>query len=219
MASTRAHWATGVPDLVNDLDEVPNYLSVAQVSAATALSTNTIEDALSRDPITKPGNPLGPLSRPARRVGNTPLWSSEQVEEAVRLQRANGHRHLGGGDRPLPVVDAETADEKGYISTEEIAAMTHMVTRMARGMRPVHEQTVRRWVRDNGDFPPAVALRARRAGHPGVPIVVYRADDVLRFLLDRPKVHIVPPTEELRARLEELREERDHEETPVAQRA
>jgi len=205
MASTRARWAEGVPDLVGDLTQVPNYMNVAQVSAATSLSPNTIEDALSRPPITNPGNALGPLSRPARRVGNTPLWSREQVDEAVRRQRATGHRHLGGGDRPLPLVDADDADRSGYVSTEEIAEMAHMRTQGE--LRPVHEQTVRRWARDNGDFPPAVALRARSQGHPGVPIVVYDGEKVLEFLRNRGGVHVVPHTERLKARLRELEQE------------
>lgn len=183
MAHTRARWAEDVPDLTGNLSEVPKYMNVAEVSAATGLSPNTIEDALSRPPITKPNNPLAPLSRPARRIGNTPLWSHEQVERAKALQRITvGHRHLGGGNTPLPLMDADVADERGYVSTEEIAAMTHMRTGHKGSLKAVHEQTVRRWARDNGDFPPAVALRARSQGHPGVPIVVYDGEEVLTFL-------------------------------------
>lgn len=181
MANTRAAWAKDVPDLyeTGELDQAANYLTTPEVASATGLSVKTIEDALSRPPVTKETNPLYPLSRPARRIGNAPLWSHEQVAQAVELRRADEPRYLGGGEGPLETIDAAKSDEKGYLSTTEIAAM---VPNSRDPERTVHEQTVRRWARENADFPHAVALRARSAGHPGVPIVVYNGDEIRRWL-------------------------------------
>lgn len=182
MASTRARWAENVPDLYNSLDQVKNYFSSAQVSNATGLSTNTIEDALSRPEITSDTNTLGPLSRPAARVGNAPLWSKAQVQEAIRRQQSGGPRFLGGGTSQLPTVDAPLAEENGYLSTAEIAEIAHMRRTTAHPWGPVHEQTVRRWAREDDTFPPAVALRARSTGHAGVPIVVYDGIQIRAWL-------------------------------------
>lgn len=181
MANTRAAWAKDVPDLyeTGELHLAVNYLRTPEVASATGLSVETIGDALSRPPVTKENNPLHPLSRPERRIGNSPLWSHEQVERAVELRRANEPRYLGGGDGPLETIDAAKADERGYLSTTEIAAM---VPNPRNPERTVHEQTVRRWARENADFPRAVALRARSQGHPGVPIVVYNGDEIRRWL-------------------------------------
>lgn len=201
MANTRARWAESVPDLYGSLEEVDKYLNAARVSAATGLSVNTIEDALSRPPITNSTNVLGPLSRPARRIGNSPLWSQEQVDEAVERQRANGPRHLGGGDAQLPVIDSELSDQNGYLSTAEIAEITYMSRSLLRGWRPVHEQTIRRFARDYEDFPPAVALRARSEGHAGVPIVVYDGEAIREWLRSRaPKIRVQEREEPTQAR-------------------
>lgn len=179
MANTRAVWARDVPDLYGRLDEVSRYLGVADVSRATGLSVPTIEDSLSRPPVTKKNNPLSALSRPAARVGNAALWSHEQVAKACELRQSSGGRYLGGGTEPLETIDAADADARGYISTNEIAEMV----RNPKTGKPIHEQTVRRWARDNDDFPAAMALRARSQGHPGVPIVVYDAKQIRKWLI------------------------------------
>lgn len=193
MASTRARWAEGVEDLYGDLDKVGDYLNSAQVSSATGLSVNTIEDALSRPPITSETNILGPLSRPAKRIGNSPLWSRQQVEEANRRRQSDAPRHLGGGDSQLPVVDADLSNENGYLSTSEIAEIALMRRTEAHEWQPVHEQTVRRWARDYDDFPPAVALRARSTGHAGVPLVVHDGTQVRAWLATRPNIRVGEP--------------------------
>lgn len=164
--NTRAHWAEGVPDLYGDLSSARNYLTLPQVSDKTSLSPNTLKDALSRPKVTKSDNPMFALSRPAARIANQPLYSAEQVKAALKIQRENGHRHLGGGDEPLPVVSAEESARAELISAVEIAEFAG-----------VHEQTVRRWIREAASFPSAVALRSRSGEpgekvHPGVPIVV-----------------------------------------------
>ena len=184
MANTRANWAKGVPDLYEsgELHLAADLLRVAEVASATGLSVKTIEDALSRPPVTKEANALVHLSRPHRRIGNAPLWSHEQVTRAVELRSGDEPRFLGGGDTQLETIDAESANAKGYLSTTEIAAM---VPNSRNPKRTVHEQTVRRWARENKDFPRAVALRARSGGHPGVPIVVYDGGEIRAWLYDR----------------------------------
>lgn len=181
MANTRAGWARDVIDLYEsgDLAEAANLLNAAAVASATGLSKETIEDVLSRPPITKKSNPLYWLSRPYRRMGNAPLWSHEQVERTVAARNEGGPRFLGGGDKQLVTMDADTAAEHGYLSTTEIAAM---VPNSRNPSRTVHEQTVRRWARENDDFPRAAALRARAGGHPGVPIVVYDGGEIRAWL-------------------------------------
>lgn len=199
MASTRALWAEDVEDLYpGRLDEVSRYLDVAQVSARTGLSTNTILDSLSRPKVTSETNVLGPLSRPAAHVGGSPLWSQEQVDESLRRQkaineqRATGQRHLGGGDEALPTMTPDEADQRGFLSTAEIAEIAHMRRGQNGAWKSVHEQTVRRWARDDGDFPKAVALRLRSSGHPGVPIVLYNGGQVRAWLATKaPKIKIV----------------------------
>lgn len=175
--NTRAHWATDIPDLYpGDLASAGKYLTQAQVSEQTSLSPKTLADALSRPRVTKEDNPMFALSRPARRIANQPLYSKTQVEQALKIQRANGHRHLGGGDKPLPVVSAVESARSELISAVEIAEFAG-----------VHEQTVRRWIREQASFPPAVALRSRSGApgekvHPGVPIVVREQAAVERWL-------------------------------------
>lgn len=184
MANTRAAWAKDVPDLyeTGELHLAPGLLRTPEVASATGLSVKTIEDALSRPPVTKHNNPLVHLSRPFRRIGNSPLWSPEQVERAAELRRLDEPRYLGGGDEQLDTIDAAEADELGYLSTTEIAAM---VPNSRDRARTVHEQTVRRWARENADFPRAVALRARSHGHPGVPLVVYKGDEIRAWLASK----------------------------------
>lgn len=179
MTSTRAQWAKGVRDLYpNNLDEAPNYLGVPAVAERTGLSPSTIKDLLSRAPITSETNVLAPISRPAVCIGNQPLYSPEQVDEVTKRQRETGHRHLGGGDKPLSSISPAEATRRNLVSVEEIASMAN-----AQNENGVHEQTVRRWARDARDFPPAVALRSREGGHPGVPKVVREKKRVISWLV------------------------------------
>ena len=177
---TRAKWVEGVTDLYAQLDQAGNYLTVAQVAERTGLSPSTITDLLSRPQITSASNVLAPISRPAARIGNQPLYSHEQVGEVVSRQQATGHRHLGGGDSPLPSLSPSETKKRNLVSVAEIAAMAN-----AANPDGVHEQTVRRWARDSEDFPPAVALRSRAGGHPGVPNVVRERAKVAKWLIKR----------------------------------
>lgn len=170
--NTRAHWAEDVPDLYGDASQLSNYLTLPEVADRTSLSPNTLKDALSRPRITRADNAMYALCRPAGRVGNQPYYSPEQVEQALEIAQSSQHRHLGGSDEELPGVTAEESENTGLISVVEIADFTGM-----------HEQTVRRYIREDETFPKAVALRARggREGvkaHPGVPIVVRELEDV-----------------------------------------
>lgn len=178
MTSTRAKWVEGVRDLLGSLHEAANFLNVPQVAERTGLSPATITDLLSRAPITSDTNVLAPISRPDARIGNQPLYSDAQVVKVIRRQRATNHRHLGGGDTPLTSISPEEARRRELISVEEIAALAN-----AQSPTGVHEQTVRRWARDAKDFPPAIALRSRDGGHPGVPKVVRKRKDVLKWLI------------------------------------
>lgn len=192
MANTRAAWAKDVPDLyeLGELHLAAGLLRVAEVASATGLSVPTINDALSRPPVTRQANALVHLSRPYRRIGNAPLWSPEQVAKAVEMRTSDEEpRFLGGGTQQLETIDAETADAHGYLSTTEIAAMVPNPRNPARTM---HEQTVRRWARENDDFPRAVALRARSGGHPGVPIVVYDGGEIRDWLHSREIDYVEP---------------------------
>jgi hypothetical protein len=102
------------------------------------------------------------------------------VAEVVRRQQATGHRHLGGGSEPLPSLTPAETRKRNLVSVAEIAAMAN-----AKDADGVHEQTVRRWARDAEDFPPAVALRSREGGHPGVPNVVRERKKVAAWLIKR----------------------------------
>lgn len=175
-ANTRALWADGVPDLYGDLDTARKYLTIQQVSEKTSLSPNTLQDALSRTPVTRQDNPMFALSRPAARIANQPLYSKEQVDQALKIQRESGHRHLGGGNAPLDVIAPDEAAKLGLMSIVEMHEWSG-----------VHEQTVRRWAREQDSFPRPVALRARAGTdgakvHPGVPVVMYERDEYERWL-------------------------------------
>jgi predicted DNA-binding transcriptional regulator AlpA len=168
---TRAAWADDVPDLYGDLKTAATYYSLMQASEETSLSPNTLADTLSRPPVTREDNPMFALSRPAARIGNSPLYSKQQVADAIRIQKTSQHRHLGGGQSPLTVVSPEESRRCEFISIREIATYAG-----------IHEQTVRRWAREQDSFPSPVALRARENLPPGVPIVVYELAEVKAWL-------------------------------------
>jgi hypothetical protein len=177
---TRAQWVEGIPDLIHQLDVAGSYLNVSQVATATGFAVATITDLLSRPPITSANNPQGPLSRPAARIGNQPLYSHEQVAETKARLAAVSRDHFGGGDTPLPSISPDEAARRGLLSTDEIASLA-VTTRTPNGVR---DQTVRRWSRDHKDFPPRVALRARRGGRPGVPMVMYNGLKAVSWLIN-----------------------------------
>lgn len=176
--STRAKWVEGVTDLYAHLGQAGDYLTVAEVAERTGLSPSTITDLLSREKITSDSNVLAPISRPSRRISNQPLYSEDQVAEVVARQRSTKHRHLGGGDQPLPSITAAEARRRNLISVREIAKLAN-----AEDPDGMHEQTVRRWAREADDFPKAVALRSREGGHPGVPEVMRPQKKAITWLV------------------------------------
>lgn len=168
--NTRAQWAEDVPDLSGSLKEAANYLQIPEVSEKTSLSPNTLRDALSRPPVTRVGNPMSALSRPAARISNVPLYSKAQVREALALQAAAARKAASATVR-LPLVTAEEARRTGLAGPVEIADYAG-----------VHEQTIRRWARDVDNFPPIVADCERGEGHPGGPIKVREMSAVKEWL-------------------------------------
>jgi AraC-like DNA-binding protein len=154
-------------------ESVTDYLRVEDVADRLGKSPNTISDLLSRAPITSSTNPLGPVSRPARRLGMVPLYSKEQVDEALRRQEidASRDRHFGGADEQLPTLSIAECRKRGLITLAETVRRSGL-----------HEQTLRRWTRDDHTYPPAVALQARPSGESGVPMVV-RDENALRAWL------------------------------------
>lgn len=176
--NTRAKWVEGVTDLSGRLGDAADYLEVPTVAERTGLSPSTITDLLSRKKITSSTNVLAPISRPAARISNVPLYSEEQVAEVVARQRQTGHRHLGGGDKPLPSLSAARCRQRNLVSVHEIAELAN-----AADPDGMHEQTVRRWAREEETFPKAVALRSREGGHPGVPEVMRPRRAVVAWLI------------------------------------
>lgn len=179
--TTRAQWTRGIPDLYEEgrLHEAGNYLTEIQVSEITGFAPSTITNALSRQKITAKNNPLGPISRPAKRIGNRPLYSREQAEAALKLRQAAGERrHFGGQGKPLDAVTFEEAQRCGFVSTADLAELIG-----------VHEQTVRAWARMHDDFPAPVALRERPASEPkGAPSVVWEREPALQWMIDNNKI-------------------------------
>jgi hypothetical protein len=179
--STRAQWAEGIPDLYDEgrLDDAKEYLTIAEVSELTGFSPGNIRNALSRPVITSQTNALGPLSRPAVRIGSRPLYSREQAEKAKGLRVKPGDRkHFGGGDESLPGVTFEEAERAGLVSMLDIAQVVGL-----------HEQTVRGWARTSDDFPDPVGLRERHPAEPkGAPSVVYERRPVLEWALANRKI-------------------------------
>jgi hypothetical protein len=177
MNSIRPRWTDDVPDLYDRLADAAGFYTLAQACDYTNLSVTTIRDLLSRPRITADGNTLAPISRPAARVGESPLYSGEQLDEVRQRQENPPRRHFGGGDEPLPVLTPDESNARGLVSYSEMADLFGL-----------HENTVRKWWSTNADFPAPKATRERRGGHPGTPTVVFDAGEVLRWLADNEKI-------------------------------
>lgn len=169
--SSRAGWTKEV-EPVTDLGSLAGYLRLTEVSQKVDLSPKTIQDLLSRPVITNPANPQAPISRPATRFGSEPLYTQEQVDQVLDIRASKTVRHLGGGDKPLPRVGYDEAGQLDLVSIREIAEIAER-----------HEQTVRRWAKDDGSFPPALALRSRPQNkRNGVPEVVRDRKAIVEWL-------------------------------------
>ena len=176
MTGTRARWIEGIPDLHDEgkLGEAGTYLTVNQVSEHTGFSPKTITDLLSREVITS-DQPLGALSRPAVRIGTTPLYSQDQVTECLRRHSASGRSSVAS---TVPKITAEQAQRSGLVTVQEIATEYGF-----------HEQSVRKWASRTRDFPKVVATRERDADrHSGVPFNLYRRDKVRTWLIANGKI-------------------------------
>jgi hypothetical protein len=159
---SRARWSADALDLSATPDKISEYLTVGQLSDATGLAEATLRDSLTREVITNESNPRGALCRPAAHFGNEPLWSTIQLAEYKRRVAVKE----GKADE-LPLVTATEAEERGLVSTAEIAEMFGL-----------HDQTLRSAQAKDGKFPAAVARRSR-GGRPGVPEHVRPLDQVL----------------------------------------
>lgn len=177
MNSIRPRWTDDVPDLYDRLADAAGFYTLAQACDYTNLSVTTVRDLLSRPKITADGNTLAPISRPAARVGESPLYSGEQLDEVRRRQETPPRRYFGGADEPLPVLTPDESNERGLVSYGEMADMFGW-----------HENTLRKWWSTNADFPAPKATRERRGGHPGTPTVVFDAKEVLQWLADNDKI-------------------------------
>lgn len=177
MNSIRPRWTDDVPDLYDRLADAAGFYTLAQACDYTNLSLTTVKDLLSRTKITADGNTLAPISRPAARIGESPLYSEEQLDEVRRRQETPPRKHFGGTDEPLPLITPDESNERGLVSYSEMADMFG-----------VHENTLRKWWSTNADFPSPRATRERRGGHPGTPTVVFDAKEVLQWLSDNDKI-------------------------------
>lgn len=161
---SRARWAETATDLSNNLPKAAQQLTLGQLADATGLSTRTIEDSLTRRKITSPDNPRGAIDRPEFMVGGNPLWSPAQLAEYAR--RAQMTRNVN-----LPLISSEDAEERGLISTNELAKQLG-----------IHDQTVRKWEANFRDTYPPVVARRSRDGRPGVPEHVRELAKVIEWI-------------------------------------
>lgn len=160
-----AAWTRDAVDITEaGADEWGKYLTVQKLSDEIGLAVATIMDTLARNPLD--ADPRSAIFRPAARIGQTalaavPLWAPEQRDRYLKLAKARNatntverKRKSAGGAAGLPVHNVAEAAERGLASTEELAEITG-----------VAENTLRRWARENRDFPPEVGIAERVPPH------------------------------------------------------
>lgn len=168
--ASNARWTLSATDLSATPKEAGRYLAVGEVSDATGLAQATILDAITRN-ISNADNPLIALASPAVIFNKGPLWSTEQVDQYNAQQKAKtAGKALTSA--LLPRISPEEAQQRGLVSLRELAERSQQ-----------HEQTVRRWVKDQR-FPQAVARR-KQEGEPGQPEHVYPQVDALTWIAQR----------------------------------
>lgn len=167
-----AEWMAMAEDLQEDLVEAAKHLPIGRVSDLTGLADSTINDTLTRKAITHADNPRRAICRPDYRIGRTPLWSIEQVEEYKRIAAERPE------DDDLPTITPGQAESDGLVTTAEI-----------RERLDVHDQTLRRYQRSNSNYPKPVG-RLSREGSPGVPEHLRRWEDVLVWALRMPDLAV-----------------------------
>jgi len=160
-----ARWEADALDLSDDIQTAAQYLPVGKVSDLTGLSSETIEDSLTREPITNLANPRSALCNPAARIGRLPLWHPDQVAAYKRLQAA---------------ADAEPAPSWPTVSKDEAEAQGLVDIVTAAERFGLHEQTLRKAQRFDATYPETVAVRARD-GRPGPPEHLRSWDAILEW--------------------------------------
>lgn len=159
--SSRARWTHGVPDYRNDTAKVATMLTIEALSAQTGLSVTTLEDRLTRDPITVESNPLSALCRPRGRIHTVPLWEQSQLDRYRELLAKAESEERKARVRELPAYTAEQAELLGMVTNREFSEMIG-----------VHDQTLRRWARSDETYPQVVGTLSR-PNQPGNPEHLY----------------------------------------------
>jgi hypothetical protein len=168
-----AEWAKEAKDFTDNPSRAKGLLSIGDVSDMTGLAKATIRDSLTRRQVSSP-TARGAICRPYARIGEVPLWSPDQVTEYQRrASLANAQR---ANSDVLPLISIGEAAERGLITTKDICAMLGL-----------HDQTLRRYERDDETYPPALA-RQSRDGQPGVPEHVRDRAEVLAWARDKESI-------------------------------
>jgi hypothetical protein len=190
VAISRAQWAQQAEDISLFPKRVSEFLTIGEVSDATGLSENTLEDSLTRTANTNPTSPRGALCRPAARFFNTPLWSHAQLAE---YNRRVASKSGDGTDAALERFTQAEAEEKGLASTPELAELFGLAA-----------QTLRRAQESDGTYPKAVG-RLRDTGTPGPPEHLRRLTDMVRWARERGYETNAQPGSALAERLAKLK--------------
>lgn len=162
-----AEWAREAMDFSANPSRADGLMSIGQVSDAINLSKTTIRDSLTRKEVDRADNPRAAICRPYARIGDIPMWSADQVVDYKRRDSLRKGRALG---EALPPISADEARERGLVTTKEICEL----------LGGLHDQTLRRYQRDDDTYPPAVARRTR-SGQPGVPEHVRSLAEVMAW--------------------------------------
>lgn len=150
-----AAWTETAKDITRDRKVWKRYLTAQQLSDRIGLSVETILDVLTRNP--QDDDPRSAIVRPAARIGPTrlaavPMWAPAQSRRYLELAaaRPNGGRRSAVDRSELPVYSLEQAAEEGLASAKELAKILGIA-----------ENSIRRWAREEPDFPPEVAVAER----------------------------------------------------------
>jgi len=169
----RARWASKAIDLTATPGEVPNYLTVGQLSDAIGLAEGTINDSITRTPITNLDNPRSAICEPAGIFGGLPMWSPAQRDKFLAIRA----RQEEAKTETLEAISVAEAYERKLYSIIEYAAMFKL-----------HDQTLRRAQSQDGTFPRAIARR--RKDVPGVPEHLFPLGPMIEWM--HSKGHPVP---------------------------
>lgn len=166
-----SHWTSDTPERL-DLIRTGHY-TLPDACEYIGLAETTVRDLLSRPVITAAHNMLAPISRPAARVGNEPLYSRRQLDEVVARRTAT--RRFRSIE--LEKLTFDDATRQHLASHVEMAELFRF-----------HENTLRKWGSAHADFPTPVAAREHPGGYPGTPTVVFDVVEVFRWLVAYDKI-------------------------------